>query len=112
MQVASEAPLEEVISFSIVNQVQIAKSSSFVIGDELLIDFVITNSFDHYGLETVQSLDFVDAAGNESTLTFNVNSFSYGTDILQVTYALGTHNVTGLQAKDLQNIIIMDEVVD
>lgn len=115
-QVTMHAPngglVENDVDFSVINHVQISKTSSLIVGDELFIDFVATDDFAGQGLETIQHLDFMDAAGNEATFTFLINTYGYDADLLQTTFALDNQDLTGWQLKQVQSIIIIDEVVD
>lgn len=104
--------IEDDLDFSVINQVQISKTSSLIVGNELLIDFLATSDFAGQGLEPIQHLDFMDAAGNESTFTFLVSTYSYDADLLHTTFGIGNQDLTGWQLKQLQSIIIIDEVVD
>lgn len=99
-------------SYMTVNEVQIFQTSSFIENDELVIDFLTTNDFSNETLETTQHLDFIDTAGNSSTLTFTINNYTDSPGHLYVAYALGTNDVTGLQLKNIQYIIIQDTVID
>lgn len=99
-------------NFAQVTEVEVSKVSLSQGGDELLVYFESDSDFSNSTLSIIQYLDFVDSNNTDQTLHFGVNGFAYDNGILEATFAIGTNNLTGLQLKELQYIIIEDITVD
>jgi len=61
-------------------------------------------------MESSQTLDFADANGNESTLTFAVQNYIGANGSLEVTFDLGGQSLSGLDVKTVQSFIIEDDL--
>ena len=96
---------------SIVIEIEVTEITNSRVGDELLIDFQGAFDFSEAVLEPTQHLKFEDVNGNESTLTFQVNSFAGSNGTLDVNFAVGSNNLIGLDLVGVQEIIIEDSEV-
>ena len=97
---------------SIVIEIEVTEITNSRVGDELLIDFQGAFDFSEAVLEPTQHLKFEDVNGNESTLTFQVNSFAGSNGTLDVNFAVGSNNLIGLDLVGVQEIIIEDGDVE
>ena len=97
---------------SITLQIQVARISEAQTSGEYTVDFSANYDFTDVVLENTQYLDFTDANGDPTTLTFNVNDFEGGVDNLSVTFAMGGNNLSGLTLATMQEIIIDDIVMN
>ena len=96
---------------SIVIEIEVTEITNSRVGDELLIDFQGAFDFSEAVLEPTQHLKFEDVNGNESTLTFQVNSFTGGNGSLNTAFAIGSNNLIGLELVGLQEIIIEEDII-
>ena len=94
---------------SIVIEIEVTEITNSRVGDEFLIDFQGAFDFSEAVLEPTQHLKFEDVNGNESTLTFQVNSFAGSNGTLDVNFAVGSNNLIGLDLVGVQEIIIEEE---
>jgi len=92
--------------------VAVSKISSTVVGTDLIIDFSSSYDFSGKELDGTQSIDFVDASGKVSTLSFQVNSYTRNNTDLQVVFAIGGNRLSGLTIVVGQQIIIEELVVN
>ena len=97
---------------ALITSVEVHTISSTMSGGELLVDFSSTYDFTGVELESSQVLVFTDANGNESNLTFLVNDYNYDNNVLSVDFDLAAHSLSGLTLKNLQYIIISDEIIN
>ena len=93
-------------------QIQVDKQSDSQIGGELHVDFTADHDFTDNVVVGTQTLDFQDALQNAVSLTFSVNSYIGSNDAVSVTYAIGSHDLTGLILIGIQQIIIEDSTVN
>lgn len=103
---------QETTSASVTLQIQVDEVSSSQVSGELLVDFSSNYDFTETVLEDTQYLDFEDANGNVSTLTFTVNSYTGDVNSLDVAFAIGSNDLTGLELLSRQDIIIHDEIMN
>ena len=97
---------------SITIEIEVTEITNSRIGGELLIDFQAAYDFSEAVLEPTQYLNFVDGSGNQSTLSFQVNSFTGSNGALDVNFAVGANNLNGLELLGLQEIIIEDDELE
>ena len=104
----------EILQASLVetSQVEVATVSSSIVGGKLSVNFTSANSFFNIGLVENQVLNFVDGSGNESTLPFAVDGHNYSNGVLNVDFHIGGNNLSGLDLKVVQYIIIHDDVME
>ncbi len=103
---------EEPLAAAITLQIQVEEVTSSQTSGELLVDFTSNHDFSEDVLEDIQYLDFEDGNGNVSTLTFSVNSYTGGIGTLDVAFAIGSNNLSGLTLKTEQEIIINEEIIN
>ena len=89
-------------------EITVGKVSATEDSGELTVDFTGDFDFTDEVLEVTQYLNFEDASGNPSTLTFQVNSFTGSNGALQAVFAIGGNNLAGLSLTEVQEIIIED----
>lgn len=96
---------------SVTIQLPVVEMNSSEVAGELLVEF--SGSYDFRGvvLEDTQYLVFEDANNQESTLTFQVNSYSGGNGTLDATFSIGGNDLTGLDLTGLQSIIIEEGTI-
>lgn len=104
--------MEEEIEYTVVNHLQVNKVTYSEVDGELHIDFSSNHDFTSDVLEPDQQLTFVDNTNTEFTYDFTVNSFSGSNGSLSVAYAMNSQDLTGLQLKLTQYIIIVEEIVN
>jgi len=92
--------------------VSVTTDSYSIVGNELIVDFSSNYDFSTSIVEANQQLKFVDMAGNISSLNFQINSLSAGNGYLDVTFAIGGNNLTGLGMEVGQGIVIEDIHLD
>lgn len=97
---------------STVLQITVSKVLVQQISATLVTD--LSSNYDLTGviLEDTQYLRFEDASGNESLLTFTVNNYLGDNGTLDVNFAIGGNDLTGLTLKTTQDIIIEDDLVN
>lgn len=93
-------------------QLQVMGSHFSSSTEELAVDYYKDHDLTGAELETIQYLDFTNAQGNPVTLSLPVDSYGDSTTYFQVTYGLGTRDITGWQVKGSQNIIVEDIVIN
>lgn len=93
------------------NGINVTVTSQSTEGVGLTVDFTSSHDFTDSNLEATQNIDFTDGSGNTVTLTFGVNSYSGGNGTLQVNFAMGGNDLTGLGIKTTQ-IIVEDGVMN
>ena len=72
--------------------------------------FTASYDFTEAELEPTQYLKFEDAAGNQSTLVFQTESFVGSNGALDATFLVGSNSLTGLTLTEAQEIIIEDTI--
>ena len=105
--IAFPNPIEESAGRS--NEVAVTTISAFQTSSELSTNFSSSHDFSDSILENIQTLEFTDAGGNTVTMSFSVNSFSGQNGLLQVSFAKGSNDLTGLELKD--NQVIIEDVI-
>ena len=79
---------------------------------EIIVQFDGDYNFSNAFIFGIQLLDFVDGNGKNSTLSFDVNGYQGANGSLDVTYAIGGNDLTGLDLKTSQSIVIVDEEIN
>jgi len=87
------------------SEIPVTKVTSSVGEGLLVVDFSASHNFIDADLEATQTLDFTDANNNVITLTFQVNGYNGGDGTIQVAYAIGGNDLSGLELGDAQIII-------
>lgn len=93
---------------------QIAVSNVFVQANSGVLETTFSSNYDLTGieLEPIQYLHFQDSNENTVILTFEVNSYLAGNGSLEADFAIGGNNLAGLTLKEVQDIIIVDELIE
>ena len=89
-------------------EIEVSEISSSDNGTELFLDFSANFDFSEAIVEPIQYLTFSDGAGNTSTLSFSVNSYTGNNGSLQIEFTIGSNNLAGLDLTSIQNVIIDD----
>ena len=112
-KINQQSKTKEIVNISSARgtSVPVAKISSTVAGEDLVVDFSSSHNFIDSDLEAFQTLDFVDAGGNITRLTFEVNYYTGGNGSLNANFAIGGNDLSGLTIVVAQQIIIDDEVI-
>ena len=92
--------------------VAVTTDSYSIVGNELIVDFSSNHDFSTSIVEATQQLEFVDMGGNTSTLTFQINSHTGGNGYLDVAFAIGGNDLSGLGMEVGQGIVIEDILMD
>lgn len=103
---------QENISASVILQIQVSRITEQQLSGQYLIDFSANYDFTEIILEDTQHLDFTDANGNPSTLTFSVNDFAGDVNSLSVNFAIGSNSLSGLTFLALQEVIVEDIIMN
>lgn len=93
-------------------QINVEKITATATAGEYFVGFSSTHDFSNEILEANQDLDFTDQNGNETTLSFTVNSSNGGAGWLEVTFSIGGNDLSGLDLKSQQKIVTEDIVID
>lgn len=108
-QPSTEAEAEHA---SITLRIQVSEVANSEVADEYLVTFSGNYDFTGAVLENFQNLKFTDASGTESTLNFEVNNALGSNGTLEVDFAMGGNDLTGLTLAVSQEIIIEDYIVN
>lgn len=112
LQTPEPNTIDQVAERSTTIELPVARVSSSEESGEYIVDFTSDYDFTEEVLEPTQYLDFTDANGNLSTLTFEVNSFSGSNGSLNAVFAIGANSLTGLSLAEVQEIIIDDVIIE
>ncbi len=93
--------------------IQITVQKTAVVQTTNQLNVTVSSSYDlsDVTLESSQTLTFADANNNETSLSFDVVNFVGAVGSLQANFSIGGNNLTGLELKDSQRIIIEDDLV-
>ena len=79
---------------------------------ELTVNYSGTHNFANDVIRSTQVVRFTNAQGQAVSLTLAVRSYSAANESLQVSYALGGNNLSGLTIATSQSIVIEDFIIN
>jgi len=97
---------------STVIEIEVSKVSYTIDAGEMEVHFSASHDFSEVVVESTQHLKFEDAGGSQSTLTFQTQSFNGSNGNLDITFLVGSNNLSGLDLTNVQEIIIEDEIIE
>lgn len=105
-QFQSSAKGDKTIQLQVISVIYSFSSNDFT------VTFSGNHDFSNSEVKINQTLDFHNATSNTSTLSFQSSHPVGSTNLLQLTFDMGSHNLNGLNLGNLQEIIIEEDIVD
>lgn len=87
-------------------------SNSSTTANELVVDFSNSNDFDGVKPIEAQDLNFEDAQGNGHSFSFLILDYGESGSFYQITFDLDGRDLSGLQMKPTQMIVVEDITIN